>query len=71
MSDSSSKAGRWIAAGLAVLLLLGIFTNLVIDNMPKGDARQIDGYSAWEKATLDVADSIPVQNGARIKPFST
>ena len=71
MSKSSSTIGRWIAAVLAFLLLLGIFTNLVIDNMPKGDARHIEGYHAWEKETLEVADSIPVHNGGRVKPFST
>lgn len=71
MSDKSSLAGRWVAAALAVALLLGIFTQLVIDNMPKGEVRRIDGYTAWENETLAVADSIPVQDGGRVKPFST
>jgi len=71
MSNKSSKAGRWVAAILAICLLLGIFTNLVIDNMPKGDVRKIEGYTAWDKETVKIAESIPVQNGGRVKPLST
>ena len=71
MSKSSSKIGRWIAAGLAMLVLLAVFYNVVVDNMPKGEVRKIDGYSRWESATLQIAESIPLQNGGRIKPFST
>jgi ABC-type transport system involved in cytochrome c biogenesis permease subunit len=71
MSKSSSKVGRWIAAVLAILLLLGIFVQLAIDNRPKGDVRQIQGYTAWEDSTLKVASAIPVQDGGRTKPLST
>ncbi len=71
MSNKPSIVGRWIAAVLAVILLLGIFTNLVIDNMPKGDVRKIEGYTVWDKETLEIAESIPVQNGGRVKPLST
>ncbi len=71
MSNSSSKIGRWIAAVLAVLVLGAVFYNVVVDNMPKGEVRQVEGYSAWEKETLKVAETVPVQNGGRIKPLST
>jgi ABC-type transport system involved in cytochrome c biogenesis permease subunit len=71
MSNSSSKIGRWIAAGLAVLALLSVFYNVVVDNMPKGEIRQIEGYKPWDAETLKIAESIPVQNGGRIKPLST
>ncbi|MES2439267.1 MAG: cytochrome c biogenesis protein CcsA [Verrucomicrobiota bacterium] len=71
MSDSSSKTGRWIAAGLAVLVLVSVFYNVVVDNMPKGEVRQVEGYTPWEKETLKIAETIPVQNGGRIKPLST
>ena len=71
MSNSSSKAGRWIAAALALLVLVAIFTNLVIDNMPKGEVRQVEGYTPWSEETLKIAETLPVQNGGRIKPLST
>ncbi|HEY1122057.1 MAG TPA: hypothetical protein VGE67_10675, partial [Haloferula sp.] len=71
MSDSNSKIGRWIAAGLATLLLVAVFYNVVKDNMPKGDVRKVEGYKPWEEETLKVAETLPVQEGGRIKPLST
>jgi ABC-type transport system involved in cytochrome c biogenesis permease subunit len=71
MSRKSSKAGRWAAAVLVVIAFAAVFFNLVRDNMPKGEVRQIEGYTPWEKATLEVAETLPVQNGGRIKPLST
>ncbi len=70
MSNSSSKLGRWIAAGLALVLLVTVFINVVVDNMPQGETRQIEGYTAWPDETLKVAETIPVQDGGRIKPLS-
>jgi ABC-type transport system involved in cytochrome c biogenesis permease subunit len=71
MSNSSSKIGRWIAAGLAMLLLVAVFSNVVVDNMPKGEVRKVEGYTPWAAETLGIAETIPVQNGGRIKPLST
>jgi len=71
MSKSSSKVGRWIAAALAMLVLVAIFTNLVIDNMPKGEVRQVAEYTPWSEDALKVAGTLPIQDGGRIKPFST
>ena len=71
MSNSSSKVGRWIAAALALVGLIAIFTNLVIDNMAKGEVRKIEGYTPWPEETLQIAETLPVQNGGRIKPLST
>ncbi len=71
MSNSSSKIGRWIAAGLAMLLLVSVFSNVVVDNMPKGEVRKVEGYTPWPEETLKIAETIPLQNGGRIKPLST
>jgi ABC-type transport system involved in cytochrome c biogenesis permease subunit len=71
MSNSSSKIGRWIAAVLAFVGLAAIFYNLVVDNMPKGEVRKIDGYTPWSQETIEAAETIPIQNGGRIKPLST
>ena len=71
MYNSSSKIGRWIAAGLAIAVILAVFYNVVVDNMPEGEVRQVEGYIPWDAETLKVAETIPVQNGGRIKPLST
>jgi ABC-type transport system involved in cytochrome c biogenesis permease subunit len=71
MSNSFSKPGRWIAAGLALLVLGVVFYNLVKDNQPAGEVRKIEGYTAIPKETLEIAETIPVQEGGRIKPLST
>ncbi|RYD62810.1 MAG: hypothetical protein EOP83_13650 [Verrucomicrobiaceae bacterium] len=71
MSESKSKIGRWIAAGLATLLLVAVFYNVVKDNMPKGEVRKIADYKPWEEETLKIAETLPVQDGGRIKPLST
>jgi ABC-type transport system involved in cytochrome c biogenesis permease subunit len=71
MSESRFTAGRWIAAVLAMLGLAAVFYNVVIDNMPKGEVRKIDGYTPWSAETIAIAETLPVQNGGRIKPLST
>jgi ABC-type transport system involved in cytochrome c biogenesis permease subunit len=71
MSNSSSKIGRWIAAILAMAMLAFVLSNVVVDNMPKGEVRKVEGYTPWPDETLEIAETIPLQNGGRIKPFST
>lgn len=71
MSDAKPRAGRWIAAALAMTGLAAAFYHLVADNLPKGEVRKVDGYTPWSEATLEVAAAIPVQEGGRVKPLST
>jgi ABC-type transport system involved in cytochrome c biogenesis permease subunit len=71
MSDQSARAGRWIAAAIAMAGLALVFYQLVADNMPKGDVRKVDGYAPWSEETLIAAETLPVQDGGRIKPLST
>ena len=71
MSNRTSKVGRWIAAVIAFLALVAIFVNLLVDNMPKGEVRTIENYQDWDAEVLKVAETIPAQNGGRIKPLST
>ncbi len=54
-----------------MVVLAAVFYNLVVDNMPKGEVRQVAGYVSWDKEALKIAETIPVQNGGRIKPLST
>lgn len=71
MSETPARAGRWIAAALAMAGLALVFYQLVADNMPKGDVRKVDGYVPWSQETLVAAETLPVQDGGRIKPLST
>ncbi len=71
MSDQSARAGRWIAAAIAMAGLALVFYQLVADNMPKGDVRKVDAYVPWSQETLAAAETLPVQDGGRIKPLST
>lgn len=71
MSETPARAGRWIAAAIAMAGLALVFYQLVADNMPKGDVRKVDGYVPWSQETLVAAETLPVQDGGRIKPLST
>ena len=71
MTSSSSSTGRKLAAACAIAGLLALFGSLVVSSMPKGKPRQIDGYQPWSAETLAVAESLPIQNGGRIKPLAT
>jgi ABC-type transport system involved in cytochrome c biogenesis permease subunit len=59
---------------LAVIVLgafVLVFVNMVIDNMPKGEVQKVENYVPWEKETIEAVESLPVQDGGRIKPLST
>jgi ABC-type transport system involved in cytochrome c biogenesis permease subunit len=71
MSNPKFRAGRWIAAILAMAGLAAVFYNVLVDNMPKGEVRTIEDYTPWSPETLDIAETLPLQNGGRIKPLST
>ncbi len=71
MTNKRFSAGRWIAAALAMCGLAAVLYNVVIDNMPKGEAREIKDYTPWSAEALRLAETLPVQEGGRIKPFST
>jgi ABC-type transport system involved in cytochrome c biogenesis permease subunit len=71
MSDPSSITGRKIAAALVLAGLAAVFFNLVAATRPKGELRIITDYAPWPAATLAVADTLPVQDGGRIKPLAT
>ncbi|MBM3864193.1 MAG: hypothetical protein FJ385_09660, partial [Verrucomicrobia bacterium] len=53
-------------AGLAT-----VFYHLVVDNTPKGEARTVDGYRPWSAETIAAAETLPVQDGGRVKPLQT
>lgn len=71
MPDNVSRVGRVIALVLAALLVAALFYNLVVDTLPKGSVRTVAGYVPWSEETLALAETLPIQEGGRIKPLST
>lgn len=71
MTDPSSNTGRKIAAALVLAGLAAVFFNLVAVTRPSGELRTIKDYTPWSAATLAVAETLPVQDGGRIKPLAT
>ena len=60
-----------MVALLAIAAMVVALVNLFIDNMPKGEVQKVRDYVPWEKETIELIESIPLQDGGRIKPFST
>jgi ABC-type transport system involved in cytochrome c biogenesis permease subunit len=71
MQRKNQVWGKWVVAALAAGALSVVFVNMLIDNMPKGEPQKVDGYVPWEKETLEAAESLPLQDGGRIKPLAT
>ena len=66
-----SKIGRWIAF-LIVLGLVGSYGLMTLrKNVVSDKPREISDYVAWDQKVLDVSRDIALQDGGRIKPFST
>jgi hypothetical protein len=70
-SKRRSKIGRWIAFILVVLLLGGYGLYTLRINVSSEKPRVIEGYELWQDDVVDIARDISVQDGGRIKPFST
>ena len=71
MQAKGSGWGRWVIALLALGAMAVVFINMFVDNMPKGDAQKVEGYEPWQKETVAALESLPVQDGGRVKPLST
>jgi len=66
-----SLIGRWIAFGVVITGLIAVVVLLAMEMIPESTFRKIDGYTKWSKETVRVAEALPVQDGGRVKPFST
>lgn len=71
MENKKSRVGRWVFAMLAATASVVVLVNLFIDNMPKGEVQKVEGYQPWEEATVKLVEAFPIQDGGRVKPFST
>ncbi|MGJ8632495.1 MAG: cytochrome c biogenesis protein [Luteolibacter sp.] len=70
MNHKGSKWGRWVVTVLALGALAVVFMNMVKDVTPKGSVQKVEGYVPWEEETIEVVESLPIQDGGRIKPLS-
>lgn len=71
MFEKKSKIGRWIAAAIALGGMLVVLLQVARDNTAKGEVRKIEGYRPWSEETVKIMETLPVQDGGRIKPFTT
>jgi ABC-type transport system involved in cytochrome c biogenesis permease subunit len=62
---------RIIAVLIICVKVVAIFTFMVFDMNPKGTALKVEGYVPWEKESVALMDQLPLQDGGRIKPFSS
>ncbi|MGB0993315.1 MAG: hypothetical protein ACPG32_12725, partial [Akkermansiaceae bacterium] len=72
-TDRKKRAtiGRWIAFFLALITVAGYGLWVMRVNVTPQKPREINDYKVWEQDVISVASSLPVQDGGRIKPFST
>lgn len=63
--------GKIIALVLLVSLLLGLFFMGIKELRPERHQVEVPDYKPWSKEVIDVAASLPVQEGGRIKPLET
>lgn len=74
MSLNMSDSTRRLRLGLVVFFLLGELALMVYairGSIVPTKIRTVDNYSKWSEEVVEAAAEIPVQDGGRVKPFST
>lgn len=71
MLKKNIKVGRWIAAVLAFAAVILVLLQVAKDNTPEGKVREISDYVPWAKETVQLFETLPVQEGGRVKPLSS
>ncbi|MFC7335779.1 cytochrome c biogenesis protein [Haloferula chungangensis] len=66
-----NQPARWILFGLGLLLFVVALKKTYDNATPPDEVRVVEGYKPWDKETLELADTLPVQDGGRIKPLTT
>ena len=67
----SNPIGRWIAFGLILTLLGGVFSLVLKTMAPDRECPEITEYTPWSQAVIETARAIPVQENGRVKPLET
>ena len=63
--------GKIVALVLLVSLLLGLFMMGIKELRPESQKVEIPEYTPWSEEVVELAASLPVQEGGRIKPLET
>ena len=71
MSKQSGKAIRWVVFGLALAGLAAVFLGMVAEFRPRHELVEVADYGVWPEEAVETAAELPVQDGGRVKPFST
>jgi ABC-type transport system involved in cytochrome c biogenesis permease subunit len=71
MSRQTNKAIRWVIFGVALAALAGVFLSMVAEMQPRQHVVEVDEYKVWPESAVEAAEGLPVQDGGRVKPFST
>ncbi|MFK7909670.1 MAG: cytochrome c biogenesis protein [Akkermansiaceae bacterium] len=66
-----SKLGRWIAFVLMLVSIGGYGLYTMRINVSQKESHTVDSYESWEEAVVDVSRDMAIQDGGRVKPFST
>ncbi|MEN8796921.1 MAG: cytochrome c biogenesis protein CcsA [Akkermansiaceae bacterium] len=70
-SSPSNLGLRWALVVVFLILQFGVITYAIRGSVPKDETRKVPGYTPWSVEVIEVAEKIPVQDGGRVKPFST
>lgn len=71
MSRQTNKTIRWVIFAVALVGLAGVFLSMVAEMQPRRHLVEVDEYEAWPESAVEAAEGLPVQDGGRVKPFST
>lgn len=66
-----NQPARWILFSLGLLLFALALWKTYENATPPDEIRVVEGYKAWDEETLAIADTLPVQDGGRVKPLTT
>lgn len=69
-SPSSVPVSRVVAAVLVLAAMAGIAFTALYQSAPRGGPRQVAGYEPWRPEIAALAESLPVQDGGRVKPLA-
>ncbi len=67
---SPVPAARMAAAALALIAIAAAAFSALCQSLPRGGPPQIAGYERWLPETSALAETLPVQDGGRVKPLS-
>ncbi len=69
--STNPKTLRWIIVSIGLVIQFVLIGIAIKGAIPHDEVREIPDYSPWSEEVVEVASGIPVQEGGRVKPFST